>query len=53
MFYCTSIENMTAERKALQKAYHDFHYSFAIHNNNELFGKLISEISQSGLSWEY
>jgi DNA-3-methyladenine glycosylase I len=43
---------MPAERKALHKAYHDHHYGFPIHNDNELFGRLILEINQAGLSWE-
>jgi DNA-3-methyladenine glycosylase I len=40
------------ERKALHKNYHDKHYGFPIHNDNELFGRLIMEINQAGLSWE-
>ena len=41
-----------AERKALHKNYHDNHYGFPIHDDNELFGRLIMEINQAGLSWE-
>lgn len=40
------------ERKALHKHYHDKHYGFPIHDDNELFGRLILEINQAGLSWE-
>jgi DNA-3-methyladenine glycosylase I len=40
------------ERKALHKNYHDQHYGFPIHDDNELFGRLIMEINQAGLSWE-
>lgn len=36
----------------MHKAYHDNHYGFPIHNDNELFGRLILEINQAGLSWE-
>jgi len=43
---------MTGEQKALHKAYHDKHYGFPIHDDNELFGRLIMEINQAGLSWE-
>jgi DNA-3-methyladenine glycosylase I len=43
---------MNAERKALHKNYHDNHYGFPIHDDNELFGRLIMEINQAGLSWE-
>src|ERR1043165_3782888 len=53
MSYCTAIENMQPEaRKALHKNYHDDHYGFPIHDDNELFGRLIMEINQAGLSWE-
>jgi len=52
MSYCTAIENMSEEKKALHKAYHDKLYGFPIHDDNELFGRLILEINQAGLSWE-
>lgn len=52
MSYCNAIETMTADRKALHKNYHDNHYGFPIHNDNELFGRLVLEINQAGLSWE-
>lgn len=52
MSYCNAIDSMTAERKALHKAYHDKLYGFPIHDDNELFGRLILEINQAGLSWE-
>lgn len=52
MSYCSAIEHMSDERKALHQAYHDHHYGFPIHDDNELFGRLIMEINQAGLSWE-
>lgn len=53
MSYCIAIETMLPEeRKALHKNYHDNHYGFPIHNDDELFGRLIMEINQAGLSWE-
>lgn len=52
MSYCKAIETMTEDRKALHKNYHDIHYGFPIHDDNELFGRLILEINQAGLSWE-
>lgn len=53
MAYCDIIEKMAPEeRKLLHKNYHDNHYGFPIHNDNELFGRLIMEINQAGLSWE-
>lgn len=52
MSYCSAIENMLAEKKALHKAYHDKLYGFPIHDDNELFCRLVLEINQAGLSWE-
>ncbi|HEY0298554.1 MAG TPA: DNA-3-methyladenine glycosylase I [Arachidicoccus sp.] len=53
MSYCSYIETMQPEeKKALHKNYHDNHYGFPIHDDNELFGRLIMEINQAGLSWE-
>lgn len=53
MSYCAAIDSMQPEsRKELHKKYHDFHYGFPIHNDDELFGRLIMEINQAGLSWE-
>lgn len=53
MSYCTAIEKMQPEeRKWVHKNYHDNHYGFPIHDDNELFGRLIMEINQAGLSWE-
>ena len=53
MSYCSAIEAMQPEtRKLLHKNYHDKHYGFPINDDNELFGRLIMEINQAGLSWE-
>lgn len=53
MSYCTAIENMQSpEKKALHKNYHDNHYGFPLHDDNELFCRLVMEINQAGLSWE-
>lgn len=52
MSYCNAIEKMNDEKKAIHKTYHDHHYGFPIHDDNELFGRLIMEINQAGLSWE-
>jgi DNA-3-methyladenine glycosylase I len=40
------------DRKTLHKNFHDNHYGFPIHDDNELFGRLVLEINQVGLSWE-
>lgn len=52
MSYCKAIESMSGDNKALHKAYHDKAYGFPIHDDNELFCRLILEINQAGLSWE-
>jgi DNA-3-methyladenine glycosylase I len=52
MSYCTAIQQMSGEKKLLHKAYHDKLYGFPIHDDNELFCRLILEINQAGLSWE-
>lgn len=53
MSYCAAIETMLSEeRKALHKNYHDKHYGFPLHDDNELFCRLVMEINQAGLSWE-
>lgn len=53
MSYCTAILSLQPEsRKALHQRYHDSYYGFPIHDDNELFGRLILEINQAGLSWE-
>ncbi len=52
MSYCSAIEQMPPDKKALHKAYHDYLYGFPIDNDNELFCRLVLEINQAGLSWE-
>jgi len=53
MSYCSYIEFATpGERRDMHKNYHDKHYGFPIHDDNELFARLILEINQAGLSWE-
>jgi len=53
MSYCLHIDSLQPEeRRLLHKKYHDTHYGFPIHEDNELFGRLVMEINQAGLSWE-
>jgi DNA-3-methyladenine glycosylase I len=52
MSYCSVIDHMPPERRALHKNYHDNHYGFPIEDDNELFCRLVMEINQAGLSWE-
>jgi len=51
MSYCTAINNMKPDDLSLHKIYHDKQYGFPIHDDNELFCRLILEINQAGLSW--
>ena len=51
MTYCDAINTMKAEDASLHKIYHDTQYGFPIHDDNELFCRLILEINQAGLSW--
>jgi DNA-3-methyladenine glycosylase I len=53
MTYCEYIEKLPAgEKRDLHRNYHDNHYGFPLHDDNELFGRLILEINQAGLNWE-
>ncbi|WP_343634022.1 DNA-3-methyladenine glycosylase I [Fluviicola sp.] len=53
MSYCNAIEAMQqGDKKALHKNYHDHYYGFPLHDDHELFCRLVMEINQAGLSWE-
>lgn len=53
MTYCEYIETLQpGEKRDLHKNYHDNHYGFPLHDDNELFGRLLLEINQAGLNWE-
>ncbi len=49
--YCSVIGNMKPADQELHKPYHDLQYGFPIEDDNELFGRLLLEINQAGLSW--
>lgn len=53
MSYCTFVNNTIAETAdaLLHKQYHDHQYGFPIEDDDELFGRLLLEINQAGLSW--
>jgi DNA-3-methyladenine glycosylase I len=53
MSYCSYINNNVSEQPdyLLHKHYHDNQYGFPIESDDELFGRLILEINQAGLSW--
>jgi DNA-3-methyladenine glycosylase I len=53
MSYCDYV-NTSLKQNAdylLHKHYHDHQYGFPIESDDELFGRLILEINQAGLSW--
>lgn len=52
MSYCRAIPTIKESTRSLHQVYHDRHYGFPIHDDDELFGRLILEINQAGLSWE-
>lgn len=52
MSYCQFILTAPEAKKNIHKKYHDIQYGFPIHDDNELFCRLILEINQAGLSWE-
>jgi DNA-3-methyladenine glycosylase I len=47
--YCEYIEQL--EKTNSHRIYHDTAYGFPIEDDNELFGRLVLEINQAGLSW--
>ena len=47
--YCEAVLQMKADNP--HKIYHNTAYGFPIESDNELFGRLILEINQAGLSW--
>lgn len=48
--YCTYVQTLPKEN--VHKIYHDTEYGFPLHNDNELFARLVLEINQAGLSWD-
>ena len=49
MSYCEYVSNL--EPSNVHRIYHDTQYGFPIESDDELFGRLILEINQAGLSW--
>lgn len=50
MSYCKFVS--TVDKDNVHKKYHDNAYGFPIHDDNELFCRLVLEINQAGLSWD-
>ena len=47
--YCAVVLDMPADSPHIH--YHDHEYGFPLESDDELFGRLILEINQAGLSW--
>jgi DNA-3-methyladenine glycosylase I len=50
MSYCKYCQNLPTDNP--HRLYHDTEYGFPIHDDDALFGRLILEINQAGLSWD-
>lgn len=51
MSYCAFANALPANTLDPNKHYHDQQYGFPLANDNALFGRLLLEINQAGLSW--
>ena len=51
MSYCEFVAALRSDTDNPNKHYHDKQYGFPISDDNELFGRLVLEINQAGLSW--
>ena len=47
--YCDYVKTLPLDN--LHRIYHDTQYGFPIESDDELFGRLLLEINQAGLSW--
>lgn len=50
MSYCKFVSAF--DKDNVHRIYHDTAYGFPIHDDNELFCRLVLEINQAGLSWD-
>lgn len=48
--YCDYVKDLPLDN--VHRMYHDQHYGFPLESDDELFGRLILEINQAGLSWD-
>ena len=47
--YCEFVQSQP--EGSVHRHYHDHEYGFPLHSDNALFGRLLLEINQAGLSW--
>ena len=50
MSYCQYCKNLPLDN--VHRHYHDNEYGFPLYSDDELFGRLVLEINQAGLSWD-
>lgn len=51
MSYCAYVASLETETTNPNKKYHDEYYGFELFDDDALFGRLLLEINQAGLSW--
>lgn len=51
MNYCNFVNQLAKDTDDPNKYYHDNEYGFPLEDDNALFGRLLLEINQAGLSW--
>ena len=51
MSYCRFVQGLNPNEHSAHHHYHDAVYGFAVHEDNELFARMVLEINQAGLSW--
>lgn len=51
MSYCAFVNGLPADSDDPNKHYHDREYGYPIEGDDALFGRLLLEINQAGLSW--
>ena len=49
--YCSYIQSLSKGEQEVHRKYHNEQYGFPLENDDELFGRLVLEINQAGLSW--
>jgi DNA-3-methyladenine glycosylase I len=50
MSYCSFCQ--TRDESDVHRLYHDTEYGFPLHDDDAIFGRLLLEINQAGLSWD-
>ncbi len=48
--YCEYVATLAKDN--IHRLYHDTQYGFPLYSDDALFGRLVLEINQAGLSWD-